>query len=144
MAMTELRTMVLAMGCIATFAHADCFDEAASYQGVSSRILRAIATIESSNDPNARHINEDGSVDYGLMQINSVHLKALRRQGIGVDQLMKPCNSIYVAAWHLKQKIAKYGDTWDAIGAYHSENLPHRERYARRVMREVQRQSGKN
>lgn len=33
----------------------------------------AIALAESGGDPNATHVNADGSVDHGLWQINSVH-----------------------------------------------------------------------
>ena len=39
-------------------------------------------------------------------------------------QQMDGCVSVYVAAWHLKSKMVKYGNTWTAVGAYHSES-PH-------------------
>ena len=35
--------------------------------------------------------------------------------------LMEPCKNVYIAAWHLKQKMNRYGNTWQAVGAYHSE-----------------------
>ncbi|HEX8826534.1 MAG TPA: lytic transglycosylase domain-containing protein, partial [Xanthobacteraceae bacterium] len=68
----------LAIGCgamvAAACAHADCFDEAAKYQKVNPLILRAIAWNESHNKPDAINKNANGSTDYGLMQINSIHL----------------------------------------------------------------------
>lgn len=72
-------------------ARADCFDEAARYQKVNPLILRAIAWQESHNRPDALNKNTNGSVDYGLMQINSIHLQTLSRYGIGRDTLMEPC-----------------------------------------------------
>ncbi len=34
---------------------------------------------------------------------------------------MQPCVSVYVAAWRLREMTNKYGNTWAAVGAYHSE-----------------------
>ncbi|MCO8591629.1 lytic transglycosylase domain-containing protein [Burkholderia multivorans] len=114
-------------------AHADCFDEAARYQKVNALILRAIAWQESRNRPSALNKNTNGSVDYGLMQINSVHLSTLSRYGIDRDTLMEPCKNVYIAAWHLRQKMNRYGNTWQAVGAYHSETPALRDKYARQI-----------
>ncbi len=113
--------------------HADCFDEAARYQKVNSWVLRAIAWRESRNRPEALNKNTNGSIDYGLMQINSVHLPILSRYGISSNMLMDPCKNIYIAAWHLRQKMDKHGNTWLAVGAYHSETPVLRDRYARQI-----------
>ncbi|HEF4770666.1 TPA: lytic transglycosylase domain-containing protein [Burkholderia multivorans] len=114
-------------------AHADCFDEAARYQKINPLILRAIAWQESRNRPSALNKNTNGSVDYGLMQINSVHLSTLSRYGIDRDTLMEPCKNVYIAAWHLRQKMNRYGNTWQAVGAYHSETPALRDKYARQI-----------
>lgn len=114
-------------------AHADCFDEAARYQKVNPLILRAIAWQESRNRPDAQNRNGNGSVDYGLMKINSIHLPTLSRYGIGRDTLMEPCKSVYIAAWHLRRKMDKYGNTWQAVGAYHSETPSLRDKYAKQI-----------
>ena len=115
-------------------ARADCYDEAARYQKVNPLILRAIAWQESHNRPDALHKNANGSTDFGLMQINSIHLPTLARYGISTDTLMEPCKSVYIAAWHLRQKMNKYGNTWAAVGAYHSETPSLRDHYARQIM----------
>jgi soluble lytic murein transglycosylase-like protein len=114
-------------------ARADCFDEAARYQNVNPLILRAIAWQESHNQPDAVHRNANGSVDYGVMQINSVHLPVLSQYGISTATLMQPCKNVYIAAWHLRQKMNKYGNTWAAVGAYHSETPALRDRYAQQI-----------
>lgn len=126
--------LALAFALASTASRADCFDAAGAYQHVSPLLLRAIAWQESHNHPEATHKNENGSTDYGLMQINSIHLPALSHYGVSSRTLMKPCESVYVAAWHLKQKFRKYGNSWDAVGAYHSETPALRDKYARQIM----------
>ena len=115
-------------------ARADCFDAAARYQKVNPLILRAIAWQESHNRPDALHKNANGSTDYGVMQINSVHLPTLSQYGISTETLMEPCKNVYIAAWHLRQQMNKYGNTWQAVGAYHSETPALRDRYARQIV----------
>jgi soluble lytic murein transglycosylase-like protein len=100
---------------------------------VNPLILRAIAWFESKGDPNAVHRNADGSIDVGQTQINSVHFGELRRYGVPPHALKDACVNIYVAAWMLKQKMIRYGNTWQAIGAYHSETPQLRDQYARNI-----------
>ncbi|WIH03902.1 lytic transglycosylase domain-containing protein [Xanthomonas translucens pv. graminis] len=114
-------------------AHAGCFEQAAAYQQVNARVLKAIAWQESRARPQTLHRNANGSIDYGQMQINSIHLRRLSQYGVSVRELMDPCESTYVAAWHLRQMINKYGNSWAAVGAYHSETPAERDRYARSV-----------
>lgn len=125
--------VALALAVASPLAHADCFDEAAQYQKVNPLILRAIAWQESHNRPDAVNRNANGSTDYGVMQINSVHLPTLSKYGISKNTLMEPCKNVYIAAWHLRQKMNKYGNTWTAVGAYHSESPPLRDRYAQDI-----------
>jgi soluble lytic murein transglycosylase-like protein len=129
-------TLAVALGaCFAgASARADCFDEAAKYQKVNPLILRAIAWQESHNHPDALHKNANGSTDYGLMQINSIHLPTLAQYGISSGTLMEPCKNVYIAAWHLRQMMNKYGNTWQAVGAYHSETPSLRDQYARQIV----------
>ncbi|CAB3780901.1 hypothetical protein LMG28688_01137 [Paraburkholderia caffeinitolerans] len=124
---------MLAAAGASTPARADCFDEAARYQKVNPLILRAIAWQESHNTPDALHRNTNGSVDYGVMQINSIHLPTLAQYGISSSTLMQPCKNVYIAAWHLRQKMNRYGNTWAAVGAYHSETPALRDRYAQQI-----------
>jgi lysozyme-related protein Hpa2 len=125
--------------CIAGHARADCFEEAAGYQHVNPTILRAIAWQESHGHAEAKHLNANGSVDYGMMQINSIHLGDLSRYGVSRTMLMDACVSVYVAAWHLKRMMIKYGNTWAAVGAYHSESPRERDLYQQQVRAIVRR-----
>lgn len=119
--------------CGAAHAADDCFNEAAAYQGVNPWVLRAVAWYESKGDPGAIHQNANGSIDVGQAQINSIHFGALAREGVPHRALTDPCVNVYVAAWLLKQKMVKYGNTWRAIGAYHSETPKQRDAYARSI-----------
>jgi soluble lytic murein transglycosylase-like protein len=118
----------------ASEARADCFDAAAQYQSVNPWILRAIAWNESHNQPLALHRNDNGTIDFGLMQINSAHLAELRAFGVTTRELMQGCPNVYVAAWHLRHQVSKYGNTWLAVGAYHSETPALRDHYANQII----------
>ncbi|XQM38503.1 Lytic transglycosylase catalytic [Cupriavidus sp. H19C3] len=114
-------------------ARADCFDDAAAYHHVNPHVLRAIAWVESRNRPDARNVNQNGSIDYGVMQINSIHLRRLSAYGVDASTLMEPCKNVYVAAWHLRKQVDRYGNTWAAVGAYHSATPVLRDGYAAKV-----------
>lgn len=123
----------LAAVCVAPRAYADCFDDAAAWQNLNPLILRAIAWQESHNRADATHANSNGSIDYGVMQINSIHLPELAQYGIRRDALMVPCKNVYIAAWHLRKQVVRYGNTWTAVGAYHSATPALRDDYARHI-----------
>ncbi|WP_420992076.1 lytic transglycosylase domain-containing protein [Cupriavidus sp. 30B13] len=116
-------------------AQQDCFEQAGTYQGVNPVVLRAIAWLESKGDAAAVNRNANGSVDVGQLQINSIHFGALARHGVPSGALTDACVNVYVAAWLLKQKMVRHGNTWRAIGAYHSESPVRRDAYARRIQR---------
>ncbi len=131
--------------CVALFAahplaEADCFAAAAAFHHVNPLILRAIALVESGDKPpTVTNRNSNGSIDYGRMQINSIHLPELARYGVTKSDLFDACTSIYTGAWILRRNIDKYGNTWAAVGAYNSATPYLRDRYAEKVMRMVQR-----
>ncbi len=116
-------------------AHAadDCFEQAGAWQGVNPLVLRAVAWRESKGDAAAINRNANGSIDVGQLQINSIHFPDLAKLGIPHRALTDPCINVYVAAWLLKQKMVRHGNTWRAIGAYHSESPHERDAYARSI-----------
>lgn len=120
-------------------AQADCFDSAAAYQHVNSTMLRAIAMVENPKCDATIRGNTDGSKDTGCMQINSVHIPELARYKVFPPDLLDRCKNIFIGAWHYKRKILKHGNTWIAVGAYHSETPHLRDKYAARVYKVLQR-----
>lgn len=136
----KIRVLIILSLLLITFAPplaADCFDSAAAYQGVNADILRAISIKENRRCDATVSKNTNGSVDVGCMQINSVHFQELSSYGVFPDDLLDhdQCKNIYIGAWHYKKMVKKYGNTWTAVGAYHSETPKYRDPYAADVYR---------
>src|SRR4051812_45901669 len=68
-----------------------CWEAAAQRYQLEASLLYAIAATESGLNPRAENRNTNGSVDVGLMQINSTWLPTLARHGIHADDLWQPC-----------------------------------------------------
>lgn len=133
-----LRFAVSVVFCVAALngaAQADCIDDVARHYQINADLLRSIAYYESGINPTAVHRNRNGSVDIGLMQINSIHLPALHKEGIGTEQLRVASVNAEVGASLLLEQIKRYGQTWRAVGAYHSQTLALADNYARGVYR---------
>lgn len=99
-----------------------CWEQAAAKHNVPVVWLQAIADVESGMNPaaiNDSHRHRTGTVDIGLMQINS-NARMLRNLGVTAKTLLDPCTNIDAGARILAEKVARYGPTWDAIGAYNA------------------------
>ena len=118
---------------------ADCVEAASRRHGVNPDLLLAILRVESDLVPHAVRRNPNGSIDVGIAQINSIHFSRLREYGLESAHLLDPCVGTYVAAWHLKNQILRHGNTWFAVGAYHSITPRFNQRYQVRVAQELRR-----
>ena len=132
--------LCLAGACGSATVRAHCWNAAGDRYGIDPLLLHAIATVESALDPQAFNRNRDGTVDLGLMQINSSHLPRLNRSGITRRRLLdEPCTSVMAGAEILAGFIARHGYTWQAVGAYNAGSAPRREQarqdYAAKVWR---------
>lgn len=111
-----------------------CWDKAGATYKIDPWLLMAYAKTESSFNPNAKNTaNRNGSIDYGMMQINSIWLPTLKKYNITKDDLFEPCVSIFVGAWIAAQNIQHFGYNVDGIGAYNSRNVSIRRNYAAKV-----------
>lgn len=140
----RLAVAALALALAVPPAVASCWEAAGARYGVHPWLLAAIAKVESGFDPravNASHAARTGSMDLGLMQINSSWLPVLARHGITREALFDACTSIAVGAWILADLFARHGVTWEAVGAYNAacvriertECASRRAGYARKV-----------
>jgi len=128
-----LSLLAAALAVAAPDARADCIADAAARHRVNAEVLRAIGWQESRLQPRALGRNADGSVDVGAFQINSTHLAELARHGIARAALDDGCVSAEVAAWHYRRQVDRDGDTWLAVGAYHSRTPARAAAYANRI-----------
>lgn len=110
-----------------------CFQQASHYHRVDTGVLRAISIKENSRCDETISQNTNLSSDFGCMQINSVHFAELSKHGVYPSDLLHQCKNIFIGAWHYRKKINKYGNTWSAVGAYHSETPEKRDAYAKAV-----------
>lgn len=128
-AVSTLGLLVLALPSQAAGAPDRCVAPAAEYHSVNQHILRAILAIESGMRPDVVSRNKNGSVDVGIAGINSIHFKDLARVGVTPEKLMDPCVSTYVAAWKLSKHMARFGNNWYGVAAYHSKTPYFNARY---------------
>lgn len=119
----QLAAFVILLG-ITTSAHAfyDCFQKAADRYSVPIGLLYAIAKVESNFNPGAINRNNNGSTDYGIMQINSRWFDKLETDfGIGKRYVISnTCTNIHVGAWILATNFWQKGRDWNSVGAYNA------------------------
>lgn len=99
---------------------ATCWLAAAQQFNLPVGLLQAIGSVESSYDPTAIEYPKNGTYSIGIMQINSSWFPRLAEYGISIEEAWEPCTNIKVGAWILSQEVARYGYSWEAIGAYNA------------------------
>nr|WP_154743926.1 transglycosylase SLT domain-containing protein [Pseudomonas karstica] len=111
--------MLIALA-VSSEAKAYCWAEAASQYNIEPELLQAIAAVESGYRAEAMNAsNSNGTRDIGLMQINSIHLPRLLKEGITEQRLLdEPCLSVGVGASILAGFIKQFGYNWTAVGSY--------------------------
>jgi soluble lytic murein transglycosylase-like protein len=117
------------------YASAFCFEEAGERYGVSPQLLWAIAKTESNFNVTAVNYNNNGSFDYGVMQINSSWYREL-----GADRWMHlgdACYNVNVGAWILSRCVRRHGYTWAAVGCYNGASKDRMVLYSNRVYRNL-------
>ena len=137
------KTLIVAVGIVATNAFAQkpppapmftraveaCVIPAAQYHKVNHNILWAILKVESNFRPATVAKNTNGTSDYGMGGMNTIHMPKLAKFGITPTNISDPCISTYVTAWHLSKEMARYGNNWYGIAAYHSATPYFNNRY---------------
>jgi len=128
-----IATIALTSLTMPALGHCFCFNKAAAEYHLSPTVLYSIAKNESNFNPHAINRNNNGTYDYGLMQINSIWAPTLRNAGIKWEAIADPCTNVRVGAWILAQCFSKYGNTWEAVGCYNSQTPSKRNKYANRI-----------
>ena len=120
-----MRNLTLTLLLLPSLTHAFCFEQAGQKYNVDPDLLKAIATQESSLNPNATNDNKNKhgvvvSRDYGLMQFNSSWFKQLAKFQVNKDTVMEPCFNVHLGAWVLASNFFTHGYNWNSVGAYNA------------------------
>jgi len=102
---------------------------AAAEWGVPANVLRGLILVESGGNPRAEHHDDDGSVDRGLVQINSQ-----AHPEVSDAEAYDPGFAIGWAAAELAHLHALYGSWSAALQAYHTGSPTGDPAYARAVL----------
>lgn len=120
----------------------DCISDAANLHRVNETVLRAISRHESRDRDDLVVPSANGSYDLGRFGINTTHLRELSKFGLDVSSIMDGCTNAYIAAWLYSKQVARFGNTWTAVGAYHSKTPTKRDVYALKIQQLVQQMGG--
>lgn len=116
---------------IVLMAESNPFVDAGKTYNIDPWLLYSIAKVESNNNPNAINYNRNGTVDVGVMQVNSCHLPLLKKYGYTKEDLWNPQVNITLGAWVLAGCVARHGYTTNALNCYNGDKTG---RYSKRVM----------
>ncbi len=111
---------------ITAHAFAACILAAANVYQVPPAVMIGIMQVEGGHVGQQAGPNFNGTYDLGPMQVNTRWLPELAQHWhVSVPTARTwvrddACTNVYVAAWILKQKIAKSGSLYYGIAHYHS------------------------
>lgn len=118
-----------------------CLDAAVEKNGMDRNVMLSIMAVEGGR-VGTESKNKNGSIDYGIMQINTATINDLRdRFGLNytIEQIRDDeCTNIDVSAKVLAQKIKEAGDKWEGIGDYNSRNEPAHSIYKDKIFAKYQ------
>lgn len=112
---------------------------------IEPNLIKAIAPVESNLKKDSIGKNRDKknnikSFDYGLMQINQMHIPMLKKRGIIKDErdlLDNPCLNIKIGTEILYKHFSRCGMTWQCLGTYNAgfamDNQKKRLQYAKKI-----------
>lgn len=125
-----------------------CMLAAALRYHIPERVLPAIWEVEHGH-AGSIHSNTDGSVDMGLMQINSLWLRPLAQivnmtpTQTAARLVSDNCFNVAASALILRSFLDEtHGNLMQAIGDYHSHTPELNQQYQRKILAEAQRLYG--
>lgn len=99
----------------------NCWKQAGDTYGIDPWWLYSIGKKESKLNPRAINRNNDGTIDIGIMMINSSHIPFLRKHGVKFEDLYDVCLNIFWGAYFLYDNLNHRGKgLHDATGAYNA------------------------
>ena len=113
-----------------------CSVKAAIKYQIPANMLLGVAEIENGR-PGGTSINENGTVDIGMMQFNSRYMAGLGKFGIHAsDVAALNCYPFNLAAWRIAGHLARdKGDIWTRAANYHSRTPRFNAIYRKKLVR---------
>ena len=111
-----------------------CVEKAAEHYKLDPALLYSVIIVEHGKNGVAIQ-NDNGTLDLGVMQINTVWLPELhKRYGISARELaQRPCLNVEAGAYILSRQLRETGSVWKGVGYYHSRTYRLSKRYAMKV-----------
>jgi soluble lytic murein transglycosylase-like protein len=111
----------------------DCINSAAIAYHVPVKIILAVMKQEGGKNAQAVR-NKNGTIDYGILQINSIWLPKIAAYGYTKEDIQyNACKNISVGVWILSKSIANGKNVWSGIGNYYSHTPGHNRYYRNNV-----------
>jgi hypothetical protein len=78
--------------------------------------------------------NKNGTIDYGVFQINSIWLPKIAAYGYTKNDIQyNPCKNLVVGVWILSQGIAEGKNIWQGIANFHSHTFVYNQKYQQHI-----------
>lgn len=111
----------------------ECIQQASRQYYVPVTMIISVIKAEAGQVGMAK-LNNNGTIDYGPMQINSIWLSKIAPYGYTAHDLQyDPCSNVMVGTWILAQEIADGKNLWQGVGDYHSHTYYENAKYGNRV-----------
>lgn len=119
----------------------ECINQAAVAYQVPAKTIVSVLNTEGGRK-GLEHKNDNGSIDYGSMQINSIWLPQLEKYGISKEELRDdPCTNVEVGTWILSQAIADgvihEKPYLESVAGYNSKTPAVNAKYANLVFKQM-------
>lgn len=114
------------------------FIDAGMEVGIDPEFLKSVAKIESNINQKVVNYNKNGTVDYGIMQVNSCHFEELEKEyNITKAEIIQNEDiNIRAGAIIISKCFKRYGVTYNGINCYNGLNYENRtyNTYANKIL----------
>ena len=115
----------------------DCINSAAIAYHVPVEIILSVMKQEGGKNAQAVR-NKNGTIDYGVLQINSVWLPKIAAYGYTKEDIQyNACKNILAGVWILSKSIANGKNVWSGIGNFHSHTPDHNRDYRNDIYKKL-------
>lgn len=96
-----------------------CIEYTSYKLGLPIELLVSVMMVENGGT-NPKRLNNNGTYDYGVFQINDARLPELDHLNVTKEDLVNnSCLNVFVGGYILKGEITKAGEFWAGVGNYH-------------------------